>query len=97
MGLRNEEMRSEGLVIGLLDFPKGGTFGLDGQNIVLKTDDFLGVTGVPCDAFHLVTCKNGNGSDRNSTNTIDTAVTVGFLVFGTNDEGSNSGHCCLIG
>ena len=76
-------------MIGLLDFPKGGTFGLDGQNIVLKTDDFLGVTGVPSDAFHLVTCKNGHAGDRNSGNTIDTAVTVGFLVFESNEEGSN--------
>lgn len=97
-----------GLVIALLDFPKGGTFGLDGQSIVLKTDDFVGVNNIPNDAFHLVTCKNGHGSsllndnnNNNNNNTIDTAVTVGFLVFGDDDDidnhhggnnSSSSGH-----
>ena len=76
-----------GLAIGFLDFPKGGTFGLDGQNIVLKTDDFVGVTGVPINAFHLVTCKNGHGIDHDTPNTIDTAVTVGFLLFGNDENG----------
>ncbi len=86
-----DERAKDGLVIGILDFPKGGTFGLDGQSIVLKTDDFLGVCNLPSDCFHLVTCKNGHGSslnDPNDSNTVDTAVTVGFLVFG--DE--SSGH-----
>lgn len=80
----------KGLVIALLDFPKGGIFGLDGQSIVLKTDDFVGVKNIPRnDAFHLVTCKNGHGSSllNNNNNTIDTAVTVGFLVFGDDDGG----------
>ncbi len=85
-----DSRRNDDLVIGLLDFPKGGTFGLDGQSIVLKTEDFLGVSNLPSDAFHLVTCKNGHGAslgDRNNSNTIDTAVKVGFLVFG--DESGN--------
>lgn len=95
-----DDTRIEGIVIALLDFPKGGTFGLDGQSIVLKTDDFVGVKNIPRNAFHLMTCKNGHGSsllnDSNNPNTINTAVTVGFLVFGDdgidNHRGNSSGH-----
>eukprot|EP00534_Pseudo-nitzschia_fraudulenta_P007675 CAMPEP_0201144748 /NCGR_PEP_ID=MMETSP0851-20130426/6494_1 /ASSEMBLY_ACC=CAM_ASM_000631 /TAXON_ID=183588 /ORGANISM="Pseudo-nitzschia fraudulenta, Strain WWA7" /LENGTH=595 /DNA_ID=CAMNT_0047419639 /DNA_START=240 /DNA_END=2023 /DNA_ORIENTATION=- len=81
----------DGVVIGLIDFPRGGTLGLDGQSIVLKTDDFVGVRNVPPETFHLVTFKNGNKSNksnnnnnnnRSETNNIDTAVAVGFVVFG---------------
>ena len=99
----------EGLVVALLDFPKGGTFGLDGQSIVPQTEDFLGVRGVPRGAFHLVTCKNGNASrvDTNSNsnsnsnnatpNTLDTAVTVGFLVYGdTGERSDNNGAHHLV-
>mmetsp|Transcript_21207 Transcript_21207/g.44610 ORF Transcript_21207/g.44610 Transcript_21207/m.44610 type:complete len:122 (-) Transcript_21207:5-370(-) len=58
----------DGVVIGLIDFPRGGTLGLDGQSIVLKTDDFVGVRNVPPETFHLVTFKNGNKSNKSNNN-----------------------------
>lgn len=93
-----EDGMNEGLVIAFLDFPKGGTFSIDGQSIVLKTNDFLGVKDVPRNAFHLVTCKSGLGAglnDNTNPNTVDTSVTVGFLVFADDSDSNhrgNSGH-----
>ena len=87
-----------GVVIALIDFPKGGSIFLDGQSIVVKTDDFVGVKNVPSKKFHLVTCKgNGGGfSTTTSTNNTSTAVTVGFIVFGgcnaNNGSGADSNH-----
>jgi hypothetical protein len=83
---------NDGVVIAIIDFPKGGTFGLDGQNIILKTNNdssFIGVKDAPSNnTFHLVTC-NGNGgtnkndnNNNNNNNTVNTAVTVGFVIFG---------------
>merc|ERR1740130_1178224 len=95
----NNNNKNDGRVIAIIDFPKGGTFGLDGQNIILKTNNnnnsssFIGVKDVPSNnMFHLVTC-NGNGgsnkndndnnnNDSNNSNTVNTAVTVGFVLFG---------------
>lgn len=86
-----------GLVVGIIDFPVGGTFGIDGQNIILKQNDhnigsrttnLIGVKNIPRNyKFHLVTC-NSNGGGHGSTdtkennNTINTAITVGFIVWG---------------
>merc|ERR1740130_2142232 len=92
----NNNNKNDGRVIAIIDFPKGGTFGLDGQNIILKTNNnnnssFIGVKDVPSNnTFHLVTC-NGNGGtnkndndnkNNNNNNTVNTAVTVGFVIFG---------------
>jgi hypothetical protein len=67
-----------GLVIAIIDFPKGGTFGLDGQNIILKTNNdsnFIGVKDVPSNNnnnnntfFHLVTCNGNGGTNKNDNN-----------------------------
>lgn len=94
----DENEETNDVIVVLLDFPKGGTLGLDGQSIVLKTEDFVGVKNLPSKSFHLVTCKNGNGSQQNNdssnhsrqeTNTINASVPVGFLVFGDCSEGND--------
>jgi len=100
----DDNPNDDGLVVALLDFPRGGVLGLDGQNIVLRRDDFVGVSNLPPESVHLVTCKNGNhfancagtavtnettttaATATAATNSIDTAVTVGFLVFGNGTE-----------
>jgi hypothetical protein len=92
---KNNKNKNDGLVIAIIDFPKGGTFGLDGQNIILKTNNnnnsFIGVKDVPSNnTFHLVTCNGNGGTNKNdndnnnndSNNTVNTAVTVGFVLFG---------------
>uniref|UniRef100_A0A7S4EKX1 Uncharacterized protein n=1 Tax=Pseudo-nitzschia australis TaxID=44445 RepID=A0A7S4EKX1_9STRA len=89
-----EQRANDGIVVALLDFPKGGTLGLDGQSIVLKTDNFVGVKNLPRETFHLATCKNGNttnvaGRTSADRNTINTAITVGFIVFGDDDTGGH--------
>jgi hypothetical protein len=103
----NDNNKNDGLVIAIIDFPKGGTFGLDGQNIILKTNNnnsgFIGVKDVPSNnTFHLVTCnsnggtnKNDNNNDNsnnnnNNNNTVNTAVTVGFVIFGDGGRRSNN-------
>lgn len=45
-----------GSFLGLLDLKKDATIGLDGQTIVLRTDDFVGVSGVD-QGFHLATVR----------------------------------------
>jgi len=87
------ESNNDGLVVGIIDFPKGGTFGLDGQNIMLKPNNnnnsnFMGVKGIPPNRFHLITCNSngGNSNNNNKNNTINTAVTVGFIVFGDHHD-----------
>ena len=58
--------------LGLLDLQKEAVIGLDGQNIILKTDDFVGVRGftTSCASIHFVTVK----SQPNST------IAVGFFL-----------------
>eukprot|EP00536_Pseudo-nitzschia_multiseries_P009561 jgi/Psemu1/288547/fgenesh1_pg.270_\ len=70
-------------------------------SIVLRTDDFVGVRNLPPGNVHLVTCKNGNHfstatSNISNTNTIDTAVTVGFVVFGDGKTTTQDGSQHLI-
>jgi len=43
--------------VALLDLKKDATIGLDGQTIVLRTDDFVGVTGIEEGGFHLVSVR----------------------------------------
>jgi hypothetical protein len=69
--------------IGLLDLPKEAVVGLDGQTILLKTDDFVGVKLPPqvvdrstSNGWHLVTVR----SQPNAT------VAVGFLVVNGNED-----------
>ncbi len=57
--------------LGLLDLKVDATIGLDGQLIMLKTNDFVGISGVD-HGFHLVSIRpHPNAS-----------IVVGFLVFG---------------
>ena len=53
---------SSGMFIGLLDLKKEAIVGVDGQSIVLKTDDFLGISNVDSDCFHLVTVRGHSDS-----------------------------------
>jgi hypothetical protein len=43
--------------IGLLDLKKDATVGLDGQRIILRTDDFIGISGLE-PGFHLATVRS---------------------------------------
>jgi len=56
----------------LLDLKKDATVGLDGQTIVLRTDDFMGVSGLNA-GFHLVSIRAHPNS----------SIAVGFLVLDT--------------
>jgi hypothetical protein len=73
-------------LIALLDLRRNSVVGLDGQTIVLGTDDFVGIQNVPPAIFHLVTAS-GNHNNSNSGNGIGDSSGVGglkvaFVVFG---------------
>ena len=51
-----ESFMSSGIVA-LLDLPVGTSLSIDGKVVTLKRDDFIGISGMPSNWFHLVTCK----------------------------------------
>jgi hypothetical protein len=55
-------------LIALLDLPKYSRLGLDGQVIVLQTNEFVGIEDVPSNHFHLVTAVSAG------------SLTVGFII-----------------
>lgn len=57
--------------LGLLDLKKDAAIGLDGQTIVLRTDDFIGVSGL-ASGFHLVSVRSEPQS----------SIAVGFVMLG---------------
>jgi A1 cistron-splicing factor AAR2 len=73
----------QGIVVALLDLPPRTVLGLDGQSVVLKRDDFVGITEVPRDAsFHLVTVRAGSLTKNSGIPSPDgaAAITVAFYV-----------------
>ncbi|KAG7354054.1 AAR2 domain containing protein [Nitzschia inconspicua] len=62
-------------LIALLGLPKHFRLGLDGQVIVLQTNDFVGVRNVPSSGFHLITACSGV-AEGNASN----SLTVGFVI-----------------
>jgi hypothetical protein len=69
----NHTDSNNGLIV-LLDLPKNSRLGLDGQVLVLQTNDFVGIEKVPSNKFHLVTASAGQ------ENTSSTSMTVGFII-----------------
>lgn len=59
--------------LGLLDLKKDATIGLDGQTILLRTDDFVGVSGLD-QGFHLASVRPQANS----------SISVGFLIVDNN-------------
>lgn len=57
--------------LGLLDLKKDAAIGLDGQTIILRTDDFVGVSGLEQD-FHLISVRTMPDSN----------IPVGFIMSG---------------
>lgn len=61
------------MFVGLLQLKRDAVVGIDGQSLVLRTDDFL-VSNVP-DEFHFVTVRHS-----------ESRLVVGFLLFGDQSE-----------
>ena len=61
------------MFVGLLKLKRDAVVGIDGQSLVLRTDDFL-VSNVP-DEFHFVTVRHS-----------ESRLVVGFLLFGDQSE-----------
>ena len=67
--------------IGILDLKKDAVIGVDGQTIMLRTDDFVGVAGWESSDFHLLSVRPSPTS----------SISVGFLMFKDNDA-SDAAH-----
>jgi A1 cistron-splicing factor AAR2 len=68
-------------LIALLDLPKHSRVSLDGQTIVLQTNDFVGISNLHSPKhFHLVTASPGGTAD-NSAAAVSSSLTVGFISF----------------
>lgn len=84
---KQQSQQEEGhFLVALLDLPKYSRVGLDGQVIVLQTDDFVGIQNVPSQngGFHLVTaCAAAAASSGGAPSNISSSVTVGFVVVTT--------------
>ena len=66
--------------IAILDLPKGSSFTLNGQSIVLQRDDFVGIHGIPeSNNFSIVIARAaacGSAEEQRHGNVA--AVSVGF-------------------
>lgn len=74
-------------LIALLDLPNNSIIGLDGQTIVLKTDDFVGIQNIPAPThFHLVTVSASSNHDDCSRDRdisgVAGGVRVAFALYG---------------
>ena len=61
--------------IAILDLPIGSALSIDGCSMVLKRADFVGVSEVPSDGFHLVTARRGGGA-------APSMILHGFVIYG---------------
>jgi hypothetical protein len=76
MAERANSTPTNGSFFGLLDLKKEAVLGLDGQTIILKTDDFVGVRNLDASYLHFVTVRSQP----------DATVAVGFFVTPTAEE-----------
>jgi A1 cistron-splicing factor AAR2 len=68
-----EETKKPNLFLAILGLSQGSILSIDGQSIILKTDDFVGIRDLPMDNWHFVTVRSS----------AQASITVGFVVFNT--------------
>ena len=69
--------------VALLALPSQSAVGVDGHNVVLRRDDFVGIQGIPSDhMFHLITMCAAGSSEAPSRSTL----TLGFVLLPPRDS-----------
>ncbi|GKY95082.1 hypothetical protein MPSEU_000472300 [Mayamaea pseudoterrestris] len=72
-------MDNSGIVVAVLHLPAGSILCFDGQQVALKSDDFVGFGSVPDDnSFHFLTTRAAHRAGHGNA---AIGVTVGFVIF----------------